>query len=91
MFFPVSEIFSPVTFAAPPPDAKDLQLLPSIRLARRSRPPASGGPEAAKKLRLHLEIQLPGPAWGFVNVTGPLLAWSFTDPPPIARDPRVRV
>ena len=85
MFFPVSEIFSPLTFAAPPPEPQDLQILPSIRLASRG----SAG-EAAEKLRLHLEMRLPGPAWGFVNVTGPLLAWSFTDPPPVAVDPQVR-
>lgn len=29
--------------------------------------------------RLHLELRLPRPAWGTLNVTGPVTAWSFTD------------
>lgn len=90
MFFPVSELFNPVTFAAPPPDPKDLLILPSIRLTRKAAIPTNGSSsEAAAKLRLHLEMRLQGPSWGFVNVTGPLLAWSFTDPPPVAKDPQV--
>ena len=92
MFYPASEIFNPMTFAAPPPDPKDLLILPRIRLIRTAAAPSDGsspGSIGYERQRLHLEMRLAGPSWGFVNVTGPLLAWSFTDPPPVARDPRV--
>lgn len=29
--------------------------------------------------RLHLLMQLPWPAWGVLNVTGPLQGWSYAD------------
>ena len=32
--------------------------------------------------RVHLEIRLPRPAWGALNVTGPVVAWSFAEEPP---------
>lgn len=28
--------------------------------------------------RLHLVMQLPWPGWGLLNVTGPVVGWSFT-------------
>ena len=51
--------------------------------------PANGGIEG-RHLRLELELRLPAPGWGFVNITGPLRAWSFTDVLPVAKDPHVR-
>lgn len=35
--------------------------------------------------RVHLEIRLPRPAWGALNVTGPVVAWSFAEEPPQVR------
>ena len=37
-----------------------------------------------------MELRLPGPGWGFANITGPLQAWSFTETLPVAKDPLVR-
>ena len=50
--------------------------------------PAIGGVED-RRLRLELELRLPGPGWGFMNITGPLQAWSFTKTLPVAPDPLV--
>lgn len=35
--------------------------------------------------RVHLEIRLPRPAWGALNVTGPVVAWSIAEEPPQVR------
>ena len=35
--------------------------------------------------RLHLEMRLPCPVWGAVNVTGPVRAWSLAAEPPEVR------
>ena len=48
MFYPVSEVFSPMTFAAPPPEAKDLRILPSISLLSTGDAPVLHGPAASR-------------------------------------------
>ena len=35
--------------------------------------------------RLHLEMRLPCPVWGAMNVTGPVKAWSLAAEPPEVR------
>jgi len=40
-------------------------------------------------LRIELELRLSAPGWGFMNITGPLQAWSFTKTLPVAPDPLV--
>ena len=35
--------------------------------------------------RVRLEIRLPRPAWGVLNVTGPVVAWSIAEEPPQVR------
>ena len=35
--------------------------------------------------RLHLEMRLPCPVWGAMNVTGPVKAWSLAAEPPQVR------
>ena len=97
MFYPGSQLFNPMTLAAPPPEPKDLRALPSINLKSSTDSPATSVPGAGTDSdaaalpnhRLQLEIRLPGPGWGFLNVTGPLLAWSFTEVLPVATDPQV--
>ena len=49
-------------------------------LLRKEALPASQG-----LTRVHLEIRLPRPAWGALNVTGPVVAWSFAEEPPQVR------
>jgi len=47
------------------------------------------GSTGGRGLRLELELRLPAPGWGFMNITGPLQAWSFTKTLPVAPDPLV--
>lgn len=51
-----------------------------ITLLKEEALPASQG-----LTRVHLEIHLPRPAWGALNVTGPVVAWSFAEEPPQVR------
>lgn len=37
--------------------------------------------------RLHLVMRLPKPGWGVLNVTGPVVAWSFAEEMPEVRLP----
>jgi hypothetical protein len=39
---------------------------------------------------LHLQLNLSGPAWGIMNVTGPLTGWSLTPTAPPVSQSQVR-
>lgn len=111
--YPVSEVWRPISFAAPPPHPSLTRQLPAIELVRSEALPAAGAAAAAAghqacsaldptkgggscairdspRQRLHLELRLQSMGWGVLNVTGPLLAWSFTDALPTAPVPHVR-
>ncbi len=70
-----------VSLAAPPPEpAMFRRGALAVKLAHRE-------PRWPGQQRLHLVMQLPRPAWGSLNITGRLLAWSFTDELSQARRP----
>lgn len=76
-------------FHAPPPDTGLFAFSPTIHLV--SRTPLGKGPlgqvagarcRAGETERLDLEMKLPQPGVGVLNVTGNIQGWSFSDPLP---------
>lgn len=43
---------------------------------------AEAMPASHRLTRLHMEMRLPCPVWGALNVTGPVTGWSLADEPP---------
>ena len=78
--YPMHDMIRGKVFGAPPADPKLFPTLPTVRLLTKDAPGActAGGTD-----RLHLELRLPRPGVGVLNVTGPLQGWSFTDQLPI--------
>lgn len=67
-----------MAFQAPTPDLATFQ--PEgmrIEMLKAEALPGSKG-----LTRLHLEMRLPCPVWGAMNVTGPVKAWSLAAEPP---------
>ncbi|KAL0027903.1 hypothetical protein WJX79_001663 [Trebouxia sp. C0005] len=77
--YPMHDMIRGKVFEAPPADKELFPTPPTVHLLSRD---SSGGTD-----RLHLELRLPRPGVGVVNVTGPLHAWSFTDqlPRPVSK------
>ena len=74
--YPMSDMIRGKVFDAPPPDRRIFPASPYIQLISRD---STQSCLPGRTDRLHLELKLPRPGVGVVNVTGPLQAWSFTD------------
>ena len=74
--YPMSDMIRGKIFDAPPPDRHIFPASPYIQLVSRG---STQSCLPGRMDRLHLELKLPMPGVGVVNVTGPLHAWSFTD------------
>ena len=81
--YPMHDMIRGQVFEGPPADRGLFPTPPTVHLLSRD---TSGG-TAEGTDRLHLELRLPRPGVGVVNVTGPLHAWSFTDqlPRPVSK------
>lgn len=81
--YPMHDMIRGRVFEAPPADRGLFPTPPTVHLLSRD----SSGGTARGTDRLHLELRLPRPGVGVVNVTGPLHAWSFTDqlPRPVSK------
>lgn len=77
-------------FQAPPPDPNLFAFPPTISLISRTplgRAPtgqggAEGGCRSGEIERLDLQLKLPQPGVGVLNVTGDIQGWSFSEPMP---------
>ena len=79
--YPIGKVTQGLAFKAPVPDLAVFQ--PEgmhMEMLRAEAMPGSRG-----LTRLHLEMRLPCPVWGAVNVTGPVKAWSLAAEPPEVR------
>ena len=79
--YPIGKVTQGVAFEAPMPDlaafraeGMRMEILRAVAL------PGSNG-----LTRLHMELHLPCPVWGAMNVTGPVKAWSLAAEPPEVR------
>ena len=74
---PVSEMLQLVSLMAPNPGQRPHSALPAMQLIEEVNVPAATGSITGGR-RLHLELQLPAAgAIGVMNVSGPVLDWSF--------------
>ena len=89
--YPMHDMIRGKVFRAPPPDANLFASTPAVHLI--SRTPLGGKPlgraaggrcRAHETERLDLELKLPQPGVGVLNVTGNIQGWSFSDPLPRA-------
>lgn len=79
--YPIGKVAQGFALEAPMPDLAALRPQDMRIVALREEPlPGSGG-----TTRLHLEMRLPSPVWGALNVTGPVAAWSLAEEPPEVR------
>ena len=87
--YPMHDMIRGKVFQAPPPDTDLFAFAPTIHLV--SRTPLGKGPlgqvaggqcRAGQMERLDLEMKLPQPGVGVLNVTGNIQGWSFSDPLP---------
>lgn len=85
--FPVEKMMRGVALPAPPPDSsiyRPGQLNISLTAVEPS-------PLGGKATRLSLLMQLPSPGWGSLNVTGPVVGWSFAEENPEVGAPHALV
>lgn len=87
--YPMHDMIRGKVFHAPSPDAGLFASTPDVLLI--SRTPLGRGPlervaggrcRAGETERLDLELKLPQPGVGVLNVTGDIQGWSFSDPLP---------
>ena len=77
--YPVPRLLRSVALPAPPPDARLFRHeAVQVKLAYAEALRGQGGVMS----RLHLVMRLPKPGWGVLNVTGPVVAWSFAEEVP---------
>lgn len=77
--YPVPRLLRSVALPAPPPDARLFRHeAVEVKLAYAEALRGQGG----GLNRLHLVMRLPKPGWGVLNVTGPVVAWSFAEEVP---------
>lgn len=82
--YPVTNLMRSVALRAPPP-AQEGGLFRRERLrVRLSYAEARGGGGGLN--RLHMVMELPRPGWGVLNVTGPVVGWSFAAEVPGVRN-----
>ena len=73
--YPVPRLLRSVALPAPLPDARLFRhRAVEVKLAYAEALTRGRGSGLA---RLHLVMRLPKPGWGVLNVTGPVVAWSF--------------
>jgi hypothetical protein len=70
--YPVEKLLGWVCMGAPPADEGLFQPRRIGMKLERVETAADGATQ-----RLHLRMQLPWPGWGVLNVTGPVVGWSF--------------
>ncbi|KAG1676079.1 hypothetical protein FOA52_014944 [Chlamydomonas sp. UWO 241] len=77
--YPVSGLMAGVSLAAPPPPLEGPVVTQLPFLCEASPPEARGrgGGDGGCARRMHLQLYTERPAWGIINITGPLSAWSF--------------
>ena len=75
--FPIGRAAQGLALEAPLPSLAPLrpQDMRIVALKQEARPASQG------LTRLHLEMRLPCPVWGALNVTGPVSAWSLAEEP----------
>lgn len=87
--YPMHDMIRGKVFHAPPPNADLFSSMPAVHLI--SRTPLGRGPlgraaggrcRAGETERLDLELNLPQPGVGVLNVIGNIQGWSFSDPLP---------
>ena len=83
--YPIGKVVQGVAFEAPAPDLATFRP-EGVRVELRS---AEAMPGSRGLTRLHLELRLPGPVWGALNVTGPVKAWSLAAEPPEVPTPYI--
>ena len=75
--FPIGRAAQGVALEAPAPSLTPLrpQDMRMVALKQEALPASQG------LTRLHLEMRLPCPVWGALNVTGPVSGWSLAEEP----------
>ncbi|KAK9905035.1 hypothetical protein WJX75_008341 [Coccomyxa subellipsoidea] len=76
--FPVGKMMRGVALPAPPPDSS-IYRPGQLNISLTGVEPS---PLGGKATRLSLLMQLPSPGWGSLNVTGPVVGWSFAEENP---------
>ncbi len=76
--YPVGNLLRGVALPAPPVDSS-MYRPGQMRISLTGTEPSPSGSDVS---RLSLLMQLPWPGWGLLNVTGPVVGWSFAEENP---------
>ena len=76
--YPVGNLLRGVALLAPPADSS-MYRPGQMRISLTGTEPSPSGSDVS---RLSLLMQLPWPGWGLLNVTGPVVGWSFAEENP---------